>query len=801
MPPQCVRRKPGTGTGFRRSLPETGCLSHGLPNGHLAILIPPKAVAHPQFYAAHRHGCYSICQMGQSPPSPAIRTLHSPWLYVAMAIVVVMAAYSYLDSQAFRNAASSAERSRVLVEQTQGLLLLLMDISANHTAYLLTGDARYLTSYNNILSKLTAARQALRLPDVASPADCARLDALISARLDDLAQTIRLREPADVVSVRQRTDRGRAATAQIRALAAVIMARENERFRRHAAAALRHGYQTRILVHFGALILFGLLWTSTRRIHRLLREQYQIAADLELARQREAQGSSALSTTLRSIEESESRYRLLFEANPQPMWVFDRDTLAFLAVNHAAVVRYGYSREEFLAMNLRDIRPPEDVAEFLEHTRASSPVPHTDGPWRHCRKDGSILIVEIASHPIQFGNANASLVMANDITERKRLEEELRQSQKLEAVGQLAGGIAHDFNNLLTVIEGYADMIRADLAPEHEHSESAQEILLAAQRAASLTRQLLAFSRRQILQPIRLNLNANVTSTERMLSRLLGENIQIQTALDPGLWNVFADPGQMDQILLNLAVNARDAMPTGGVLTIETANVEYPEPRTLDLTGAQYVRLSLSDTGQGMDEETQRHIFEPFFTTKEIGRGTGLGLSTVYGIVKQSGGHVHVSSRPANGSTFSIYLPRATDLVPAAIQDAPALAPTLHGGETILVVDDDENVRHLVASMLKASGYSVIAPDTPLEALRVCGDLSTPLDLLLTDMVLPETDGAQVAEKALALRPSLRVLFMSGYTEHPVLRLPSFDRGAPFIQKPFTMATLTDKVQEVLQTK
>jgi signal transduction histidine kinase len=438
---------------------------------------------------------------------------------------------------------------------------------------------------------------------------------------------------------------------------------------------------------------------------------------------------------------------------------------------------------------------------LLEHTRHSAPIPHTDGPWRHRRKDGSILIVEITAHPIQFGDAAACLVMPIDITERTRLEDELRQSQKLEAVGQLAGGIAHDFNNLLTVIEGYADLIRADQAPEDAHRDSTQEILLAAQRAASLTSQLLAFSRRQILQPIRLNLNANVASTQRMLSRLLGENIQIRTLLASGLWDVFADPGQMDQILLNLAVNARDAMPSGGVLTIETANVESGAPPTPDLAGGECVRLSIGDTGQGMDEETQRHIFEPFFTTKEVGRGTGLGLSTVYGIVEQSGGHIRVSSQPGNGSSFSIYLPRAADAAPPAAEGAPGSTTAHHGGETILVVEDDETVRHLVTSMLKTSGYRVIAPATPHEALRICGEFSTPLDLLLTDMVLPDTDGAEVAEMAVAARPNLRVLFMSGYTEHPVLRLPSFDRSAPFIQKPFTKAALTAKVREVLQAK
>jgi hypothetical protein len=502
----------------------------------------------------------------------------------------------------------------------------------------------------------------------------------------------------------------------------------------------------------------------------------------------------------RQLEDSESRYRLLFEANPAPMWVYDSSTLAFLAVNGAAIAHYGYSREEFLRMTLRDIRPPEDVPLLLADTRIPTTDLHTDGPWRHRKKDGSLIFVEISAHPIRFGSVNAVLVMASDITERRGLEEQLRQAQKLEAVGQLAGGIAHDFNNLLTVIEGYAEMIRNSQAADDPQREPLDEILVAAQRAASLTRQLLAFSRRQVLQPVRLSLNANVESTQRMLNRLLGEDIQIRIHPAEGLWDVWADPGQIDQIILNLAVNARDAMEHGGTLTIETSNLDLSEndARKLDAVPGQYACLSLTDTGHGMDDETRRHIFEPFFTTKEVGRGTGLGLSTVWGIVKQSGGFIRVASEPGKGSQFAICLPRAVGRTAApARPDSSGMAHT--AGATILLLEDDVTVQQLVSTMLKGAGYRVLAASTPADALRICAELTTHIDLLLTDMVLPEGDGVSVAEQAVALRPTLKVMFMSGYTEHPVLQSPSFNRSVPFLQKPFTKAQLTGKVREALQ--
>jgi two-component system, cell cycle sensor histidine kinase and response regulator CckA len=504
--------------------------------------------------------------------------------------------------------------------------------------------------------------------------------------------------------------------------------------------------------------------------------------------------------TQRELEESESRYRLLFDSNPEAMWVYDAETLAFLMVNDAAIERYGYSREEYLGMTIRDIRPPEDVA-ALEANLLKPRESHTDGPWRHRKKDGTLIYVEITAHPIKLGAARGCLIMAKDVTDRRHLEEQLRQSQKLEAVGHLAGGIAHDFNNLLTVIEGYAEMIHADQAEDDPNRASTQEILIASQRAASLTQQLLAFSRRQILQPRRINLNTGISHTHKMLIRLLGEDIQIVTILAPDLNDVSADPGQIDQIILNLSVNARDAMELGGTLTIETANVDITgedSTRHIGIAAGRYVRLCITDTGHGMDEQTRLHIFEPFFTTKELGRGTGLGLSTVYGIVKQSGGSISAYSEPGKGTTFTIYLPSASGQQ-LAIPETIGLRPARQATETVLVVEDDDTVRKLVTAMLSNAGYTVLCPETPDEALGICADREVRIDLLLTDMVLPHTDGTAVAHEASLQRPDLKVLFMSGYTEHAVLRRQAFDRTTPFLQKPFTQSMLANKVREVLE--
>jgi two-component system cell cycle sensor histidine kinase/response regulator CckA len=391
------------------------------------------------------------------------------------------------------------------------------------------------------------------------------------------------------------------------------------------------------------------------------------------------------------------------------------------------------------------------------------------------------------------------LGIARDITERKQLEAQLRQAQKMEAVGRLAGGVAHDFNNLVTVITGFSEiMLHRHLGDHDPLREPIEEIQKAGERAASLTRQLLAFSRRQVLQPKVLDLNAVVADIDKMLRRLIGEDIELITVLNPGLRPVKADPGQVEQIIMNLTVNARDAMPQGGKLTIETANVELDEAYArlhLAVQPGPYVMLAMSDTGAGMDAETQAHIFEPFFTTKE--EGTGLGLSTVYGIVKQSGGYIWVYSEPGQGTTFKIYLPQVEEAVePLKPSAAPTRPP--QGSETVLVVEDDEGVRTLAREFLQMDGYTALEARHGEEALQVCEQHEGPIHLMVTDVVMPGMSGRELAEHLAPLRPEMKVLYISGYTDNAIVRHCVLEPGTAFLQKPFTTDALARKVRLAL---
>ena len=505
---------------------------------------------------------------------------------------------------------------------------------------------------------------------------------------------------------------------------------------------------------------------------------------------------------------SEAQYRLLFDANPHPMWVIDPESTRFLAANDAAVSSYGFSRQEFLTMAATDIRPPEDVPQMRARIRAAAAAEGvvSVGESRHRRRDGTLFDVHVTSSSLTFGGRKAILAMAIDITARKqaaaaleKLEGQLRQSQKMEAIGQLAGGVAHDFNNLLGVIIGYSELLLRDIAAGSPAARRMNEIRNAADRAASLTKQLLAFSRRQVLQPRVLDLNAVVSEAQTMLARVISENVELVTVLPPGLGRVRADPGQIHQVILNFAVNARDAMPRGGRLTLETRNFEIDSSnvdRHVGLAPGRYVVLLVSDTGHGMPPEVLEHMFEPFYTTKEQGQGTGLGLATVYGVVTQSGGHVEVESAVGLGTTFKVYLPRADgtpDEAPAVTTEA--LPPV---STTVLLIEDAEPLRDMVQEILEADGYRVIAAENADRALEAASSHTGKIALVITDVVMPGMSGPEVAERLQVLRPGTRVLFMSGYTDEAIGQHGVIDSATHFIQKPFSAEALLRMVREVL---
>jgi PAS domain S-box-containing protein len=493
--------------------------------------------------------------------------------------------------------------------------------------------------------------------------------------------------------------------------------------------------------------------------------------------------------------DKDKKFRLLFEENPQPMWVLDPATRQFLETNRAACALYGYSSSEFQQLKLEDIEtgPPLSLA---ASSQQGQPVAR-----RHRTKEGRVIDVEIAAYDVDHAGRPAQLAVLMDVSGRRELEEQLRQAQKMEAVGMLAGGVAHDFNNLLTIITGYSQLILNNLRENDPNRQSAEQIMKAGERAAALTKQLLAFSRRQVLQPRILDLNKLVSSLSTMLRRLIGEDIDLRLSLKPDLGRVSTDPGQMEQVIMNLVVNARDAMPKGGVLTVETANVGLDSGyhhRHIAVKPGPYIMLAVSDNGSGMDPATKARLFEPFFTTKGSGKGTGLGLSTVFGIIKQSGGSVEVYSEPERGTTVKVYLPRID--LPVSVEPEKRRKVVGRGSETILLVEDDEMVRSLVRETLEREGYRILDAGGPIEARRMAEEFRGPIQLMITDVVMPKVNGRELAEQIVAGRGDLRVLYMSGYTDNAVLNSGILAKDVAFLQKPFAPWALIEKVREVLES-
>lgn len=518
-----------------------------------------------------------------------------------------------------------------------------------------------------------------------------------------------------------------------------------------------------------------------------------------------------------ALRRSEERYRLLAENATDIIWTTDIN-LNITYVSPSVFRARGYTVEEAMSLTLGENLPPPSLTYAVEVLAQELAIENQkQKDLNRSRtlelefkcKNGSTVWNEVKTSLIRdsTGRAIGTLGVGRDITERKQaerekadLEQQLRQAQKMEAVGRLAGGIAHDFNNLLTVIKGYCDLSLMGLQEEGPLKRAIEEINKAGDRASVLTHQLLAFSRRQILELKIVNLNDVLRNLNKMLRRLIGEDIELVTKLGEGLGKVKVDPGQMEQVVMNLAVNARDAMPMGGSIILETSNLEVKEDHArkhVGLKAGSYVMLLIRDTGVGIPPEVKEHIFEPFFTTKEKGKGTGLGLSMVYGIIKQSGGSIDVESISDQGTTFKIYFPRVEEK-DEALEVSPMKPEMPRGNETILIVEDEEAVRNLASQILKRQGYRVLVASSGEEALELFSVSKEPIHLILTDVVMPRMNGRELADHLISFHPEMKILYMSGYTDDAILHHGVLEEGVNYIQKPFTMEGLTKKVREVL---
>ncbi len=551
-------------------------------------------------------------------------------------------------------------------------------------------------------------------------------------------------------------------------------------------------------------VLCGYLARELRQFKRQIRSLKDIQKTMELKIGQSTQDLAQSEDLRIAAQELARRFRNLVEDLNAGIWEMDVPSFKITFVSQQIEAILGFPTQKWLERNLwiQHVHP-EDRELVAERCRRAS----TDGRdynfrYRAITAAGKTIWLQDIVRVVRDAEGKVRQLrgVMVDVTEHQRLEEEFRQAQKMEAVGRLVGGVAHDFNNLLTIISGYAQLAQDFLTSDSPLHSYMDEILKAGERAGGMVRRLLAFTRRQTLEPQALDLNSIVKGAEKMMRRLIGEDIEVVTELAPKLGVIRSDPAQLEQVLINLAVNARDAMPNGGKLIIETDNIDldqaYADCHISALPGA-YVQLTVSDTGCGMDAHTRAHVFEPFFTTKQKGKGTGLGLATAYGIVKQSGGNIWVYSEPGMGTTFKIYLPRV--IAPLQLTQ-PTLIATAQctGSETILLVEDEEGIRSLVVGILRSRGYTVLEADRPSDALDISKNFEGPIHLLFTDVVMPQMSGRELAAQISAGRPTTKILYMSGYTNHAIAHHGVLNAGVPFLQKPFTPEALALKVREVL---
>jgi len=760
------------------------------------------------------------------------------------ALLVAMGVF-YQFLQQIREAEAAVVRSYEASYQIRQVLVQLLNAETGVRGYLLTHQEDFLDPYRD-------ARRGM-------PAHFATLESLLGGNPAEMAQLAQVRgltdeKLAELEAARQAARPGLADLAHDKASMNVLrrlLTEMDAALRQDLEAANENAHRarlsTRIAIFAGGVLgLVGgvfaiLLFTSriARRVQRVEEAARQVAQGARI--DREIHGSDEIAALERTLQQTsrllaaqaeelhaahgEMQARVaqrtmalqqaneeLHKANAVRQAIIGSAPLAIWAVdlagnitfwNPGAERMFGWSQAEVIG------QPPpavpaeqrDEYGSWLKRFRRGESLAAMERTRQ--RKDGSRIEVSIWTAPLRDaeGEVTGTIAIDTDVTQRKLLEEQFRESQKLEAVGRLAGGVAHDFNNLLTVIMGYVEMLIAETLDRPNLAEYAQEIQNAADRATSLTAQLLAFGRRGISQPKVFDLNQVVTQSMKMLRRIIGEDVEISTHLEPRLGKVHADPAHVDQIVMNLVVNARDAMPNGGTLTIDTANATLDEnyaARHAGVKPGNYSLLAISDTGVGMTGEVRRRVFEPFFTTKEAGKGTGLGLSIVYGIVKQSGGEIMVYSEPGEGTCFKIYLPSTDAAEDAEAAHTLAAAP---GDETVLLCEDESGIRKLVVSMLSQQGYKVLEAETPEEAIRIADDTTGPIHLLLTDVVMPKINGFALAEAVRKLRPRMKVLYMSGYTDSRVDRSWQLEKGTPFLQKPFTAAVLARKVREALGSR